>query len=55
MIDPQWFEPPMSRASFHGPKDVRTIEVRLYIYVFDTKYSFIFIVGQMIELGNAVS
>ena len=30
MINPQWLELPMSRANFHGPKDVRAIEVRLY-------------------------
>ena len=30
MINPQWLELPMSRTNFHGPKDVRTIEVRLY-------------------------
>ena len=32
MINPQWFELPMSRTNFHGPKDVRAIEVRLYIH-----------------------
>ena len=31
-LGPQWLEPPMSRTNFHGPKDVRAIEVRLYIY-----------------------
>ena len=31
MINPQWLELPMSRPNFHGPKDVRAIEVRLYI------------------------
>ena len=30
MINPQWLELPMSRTNFHGPKDVRVIEVRLY-------------------------
>ena len=30
MINPQWLELPMSRMNFHGPKDVRAIEVRLY-------------------------
>ena len=25
----------MSRTKFHGPKDVRTIEVRLYIYIWN--------------------
>ena len=33
MINPQWLELPMSRMNFHGPKDVRAIEVRLYIYI----------------------
>ena len=31
MINPQWLELPMSRTNFHGPKDVRAIEVRLYV------------------------
>ena len=31
MINPQWLELPISRTNFHGPKDVRAIEVRLYI------------------------
>ena len=30
MISPQWLELPMPRTNFHGPKDVRAIEVRLY-------------------------
>ena len=30
IINPQWFELPMSRTNFHGPKDIRAIEVRLY-------------------------
>ena len=30
MINPQWLELPMSRTNFHGPKDVRAIEVRLF-------------------------
>ena len=30
MINPQCLELPMSRTNFHGPKDVRAIEVRLY-------------------------
>ena len=30
MINPQLLELPMSRTIFYGPKDVRTIEVRLY-------------------------
>ena len=32
MINPQWLELPMSRTNFLGPKDVRAIEVRLYIF-----------------------
>ena len=31
MINPQWLELPMSRTNFHGPKDVRAIDVRLYL------------------------
>ena len=34
--NPQWLELPMSRTNFHGPKDVRAIEVLLYI-VFATR------------------
>ena len=30
IINPQWLELPMSRTNFHGPKDVRAIEVQLY-------------------------
>ena len=30
MTNPQWLELPMFRTNFHGPKDVRAIEVRLY-------------------------
>ena len=30
--NPQWFEFPISRTNFHGPKDVWAIEVRLFIY-----------------------
>ena len=30
MINPQWLELPRSRTNFHGSKDVRAIEVRLY-------------------------
>ena len=33
MINPHWFELPMSRTNFHGPKDVRAIEVRLYVRI----------------------
>ena len=29
---------PMSRSNFHGPRDVRTIEVRLYILYFQGQY-----------------
>ena len=31
IINPQWLELPMSWTHFHGPKDVRAIEVRLYL------------------------
>ena len=31
MINLQWLELPMSRTNFPGPKDVRAIEVRLYL------------------------
>ena len=41
MINPQWFELPMFRTNFHDPKDVRAIEVRLYLvkYCKELKYS----------------
>ena len=31
MINPQWFELPISLTNFHGPKRVRATEVRLYL------------------------
>ena len=31
IIKPHWLELPLSRHNFYGPKDVRAIEVRLYI------------------------
>ena len=31
MIKSHWLELPISRTNFHGPKDVRAIEVRLYL------------------------
>ena len=30
-INHHWFELPMSRRSFHGPRDIQAIEVRLYL------------------------
>ena len=30
-VNPQWLKLPMSRTNFHGPKDIRAIEVRLYL------------------------
>ena len=42
MINPQWLKPPMSRTIFYGPKDVRAIEVRLYVALYCTE-SFIII------------
>ena len=32
MINPQWLELPISRIHFHGFKDIRAIEVRLYLF-----------------------
>ena len=41
MNNPQWLELPMSRTNFHGPKDVRAIEVRLYTNAnLATRYEF---------------
>ena len=34
MINPQWPVLSMSRINFHGPKDVRCIEVLLYFFFF---------------------
>ena len=39
MINPQWVELSMSRTNFHGPNDVRAIEVRLYIELLVHFYS----------------
>ena len=39
MINRQWLKLPMSRTNFHGPKDVRAIEVRLYCCLFGGGYS----------------
>ena len=33
MINPHWLELPMSQINFHGPTDVRAIEVLLYVIV----------------------
>ena len=33
MINPNWVELPMSRMNVHGLRDVRSIEVLLYIYI----------------------
>ena len=35
MINPQWLKLSMSRTNFPGPKDVRAIEVRLYMLTDD--------------------
>ena len=32
IINTQWLKLPMSRITFHGPKDVRAIEVQLYMH-----------------------
>ena len=37
MTNPQMLEIFISRKKFHGPKDVRAIEIRLYSYVIGTK------------------
>ena len=34
MINPQWLELPMSRTFLYDHKDVRAIEVRLYLYLY---------------------
>ena len=31
-INPHWLELPLSRTNFYGPKGVRAIEVRLYVF-----------------------
>ena len=33
MINPRWFELPLSRTNFNGPKGVRASEVRLYLQI----------------------
>ena len=40
MINPQWLELPMSRTIFYGPKDVRAIEVRLYLFLISFFFCF---------------
>ena len=37
MINLQWLELPVSWTNFHGPKDVRAFEVRLYAENFTIK------------------
>ena len=39
MINPQWLELPIYRTNFHGPKDVRAIEVRLYSDILNPYYT----------------
>ena len=39
IINPQWLELSMSRAIFHGPKDVRAIETLLYYDELKAPYS----------------
>ena len=39
--NPQWVELTMSRTNFHGPKDVRLIEIRLYFIHQIVKQSFL--------------
>ena len=34
MINHQWLELPISRISYHGPKDFRAIEVRVYLSIY---------------------
>ena len=38
MTNPQWLKLPMSRINFHGPKDVRAIEILLYVVGMHYKY-----------------
>ena len=42
MINQRWLDLPMSRAHFHGPKDDRVIEVRLYMCLYVWLLSFTF-------------
>ena len=32
MIIPQWLDLSLSRKQFHGPKEVRAIEIRLHVF-----------------------
>ena len=34
MIIPQWLDLSLSRKQFHGPKEVRAIEIRLHVFFF---------------------
>ena len=40
MINLHWLELPMARTIFHGPKGVRAIEVRLYVYSRKAQFAF---------------
>ena len=31
MFNPQWLDLPVSNTNFHGPKDVRAIDIHLYL------------------------
>ena len=47
MINTQWLELPMSWTIFHGPKDVRAIEVRLYYETWkNVPYTMLFSKGE---------
>ena len=42
MSNPELFELNMSRTNFHSPKDVRAIEVRLYILLYKINRGYLF-------------
>ena len=56
MINPQGLELPMSRIDFHGPKDVRAIEVLLYLiyskfkFIYSNLFSLLTVIKKQIDL-----
>ena len=55
MINPQLLELPMSRTNFHDPKDVRAIEVRLYLAGINKKETLWFSALWFFKCGYAVT
>ena len=50
MINPQWLELPLSKTHFHGPKDVRAIEVLLHGNKISQTYRKTFILLDLLKM-----